>query len=317
MYNKNADKISYDDLKILLKQTLKENQAVKDEISKMKRMYEDLLYNLDDDNFSGRFLKEKDGMKTKITANEEGITAVVSKTSDMENRINGNYEELSSRISQTAESISTEVKKILNLSGAIAVDSISDMTDTSKIYALKSFDGLGQPVYNDYYAYNFISEEFEKLSDDTIYSFFEQTADGFRLKGDVLINGNLVRTIDESGNILEFNNGFFNMLIPDNTDIPKMQIGFGVNDEGVSNPYILLGAGDGNTDLNIHGYPLKSGTGLIYKHSGGMQINYTTGGLSVMGLDFSEDNALHIYGDVIFDGSVNLGDSVSATAVFG
>lgn len=288
-----------------------------DEVCKMKRMYEDLLYNLDDDNFSGRFLKEKDGMKTKITANEKGITAVVGKIKDTEDSINGNYEELSSRISQTAESISTEVKRVLNLSGAIAVDSVSDMTDTGKIYALKGFDGLGHPVYKDYYAYNFISGEFELLSSDTVYSFFEQTADGFKIRGDVLINGNLVRTTDTNGNILEFNNGFFNMLVPDNADTPKMQIGFGTDDENVANPYIIFGAGDGNTDLNIHGYPLKSGTGLIYKHSGGMQINYTTRGLEIMGFDFSEDNTLRIYGDVVFDGSVNLGESVSATAVFG
>lgn len=291
--------------------------ALTDRIERMKRMYEDLLYNLDDDNFSGRFLKEKDGMKTKITANEKGITAAVSKINDTEDSTNRNYEELSSRISQTAESISTEVKRVLNLSGAVAVDSVSDMTDTGKIYALKSFDGLGQPVYNDYYAYNFISGEFERLSDDTVYSFFEQTADGFKIRGDVLINGNLVRTTDTNGNILEFNNGFFNMLVPDNTDMPKMQIGFGVNDENVANPFIIFGSGDGNTDLNIHGYPLKSGTGLIYKHSDGMQINYTTGGLKIMGFEFSEDNTLRIYGDVVFDGSVNLGDSVSATAVFG
>lgn len=61
------------------KQLRNEVQLLRDELAIFKRKYEDLLYNLDDDNFSSRFIKEKGDMKTAIeqTAEEIKLSASV------------------------------------------------------------------------------------------------------------------------------------------------------------------------------------------------------------------------------------------------
>ena len=52
------------------KQLRNEVQLLRDELAIMKRKYEDIIYNLDTDNFSSRFVKEQGDMKTaiKVTA---------------------------------------------------------------------------------------------------------------------------------------------------------------------------------------------------------------------------------------------------------
>ncbi len=109
------------------KQLRKEVQLLRDELAIMQRKYEDILYNLDDDNFSGRFLKEKDNMKTSIEITAEGIKTKVSNadfesaktqlanqiTSEVTNRTNADNE-LSTRITQTANTIESEVTNRTN-----------------------------------------------------------------------------------------------------------------------------------------------------------------------------------------------------------
>ena len=55
------------------KQLRNEVQLLRDELAIFKRKYEDLLYNLDDENFSSRFIKEKGAMKTAIEQTAEEI----------------------------------------------------------------------------------------------------------------------------------------------------------------------------------------------------------------------------------------------------
>ena len=76
-------------------------QTLSDELAIMKRKYEDIIYNLDTDNFSSRFVKEQGDMKTAIEVTAKGIKSMVSK------------EDLKaySTIEQTAEKISSTVKK--------------------------------------------------------------------------------------------------------------------------------------------------------------------------------------------------------------
>ena len=45
-----------------MKQLRNEVQALRDELAIFKRKYEDVIYNLDTDNFSGRFIKEQANM---------------------------------------------------------------------------------------------------------------------------------------------------------------------------------------------------------------------------------------------------------------
>ena len=87
-----------------MKQLRNEVQALRDELAIFKRKYEDVIYNLDTDNFSGRFIKEQDNMKTSIEVTAKGIKSMVSKE-EMES-----FKE--STISQTAEQIKIEVSKV-------------------------------------------------------------------------------------------------------------------------------------------------------------------------------------------------------------
>ena len=99
-----SDNISKMDVKQLRNQV----QLLSDQFAIMKRKYEDIIYNLDDDNFSSRFVKEKGEMRTAIEINAEGIKTKVSKE-DLDNSLS-QY----STISQTAEQISTAVVSINN-----------------------------------------------------------------------------------------------------------------------------------------------------------------------------------------------------------
>ena len=87
-----------------MKKLRNEVQLLRDELAIMKRKYEDIIYNLDTDNFSSRFVKEQDNMKTAIEVTAEGIKTKVSKE-EMES-----FKE--STISQTAEQIKIEVSKV-------------------------------------------------------------------------------------------------------------------------------------------------------------------------------------------------------------
>jgi hypothetical protein len=88
-----------------LKQLRNEVQLLRDELAIMKRKYEDIIYNLDTDNFSSRFVKEQGNMRTAIEVTAEGIKTKVSK------------EDFESEKTQTAEKIESVVK---------------DMTDADK-----------------------------------------------------------------------------------------------------------------------------------------------------------------------------------------
>ena len=105
------------------KQLKNEVQSLRDELAIMKRKYEDIIYNLDDDNFSSRFVKEKGEMRTAIEINAEGIKTKVSnkefestktqtaqKIESEVKKLSDADKELSSKITQTADTIRAEVK---------------------------------------------------------------------------------------------------------------------------------------------------------------------------------------------------------------
>ena len=89
-----------------VKQLRNEVQLLRDELAIMKRQYEDIIYNLDTENFSSRFVKEQGNMKTAIEINAKGIKTKVS-NEDL-NKSLSNY----STIEQTAEKIKTEVESV-------------------------------------------------------------------------------------------------------------------------------------------------------------------------------------------------------------
>ncbi len=193
---------------------------LEDIIAKMKRIYDDILENLDESNFSSEMIKEKDDMKASLTVAADKIESVVEKVdgntaniSKIEQtaekiqstvaRYSGDTEELKTQITQTAEKIESvaedvsgsnerisEIEQtaekiestVTNRFGDVVVlDSEDDeKSDRSKVY-----------FYNGtYYYYNALSEEWEETEDEFVKSTFTQTKDGFRLEGDVEINGN-------------------------------------------------------------------------------------------------------------------------------
>lgn len=173
------------------KQLRNEVQLLRDELAIMKRKYEDIIYNLDTDNFSSRFVKEQGDMRTAIEINAEGISTKVSKD-EMDKY---------STIQQTAESIQSVVSKGAKLNEAIPIDSLEKLKAegyTEEIYVIKEYtqneDGKNVVKSETYYYFNDITKQWEVLSGDSIYTVFSQTPEGFALKGNVQVDGSCVLT---------------------------------------------------------------------------------------------------------------------------
>ena len=160
-----------------LKKLRNEVQLLRDELAIMKRKYEDIIYNLDTDNFSSRFVKEQGDMRTAIQITAEGVESKVSK------------EDFESTIQQTADSISSIVSEFVDVSQAVEVTSPDGFTDKSKIYVIRTNDT------ETFYYYNSLSNKWEIVKDSgMINSLFEQTEDGFKLKGTVKVDGSCILT---------------------------------------------------------------------------------------------------------------------------
>lgn len=183
--------------KMSFKQLREEVQLLRDELAIFKRKYEDIIYNLDNDNFSGSLIKEKEGMKTSIEQTEESITLHAEKIKKNEQNV-ANLKVTADKIStevtsvkqdvatnktlieQTEESIMSTVSSVFN--EITKVNSKTAMTDPGKIYTLDDVN----------YHYNRITEKWEPIEGNSIASSFIQTIDGFELSGDVKISGDAI-----------------------------------------------------------------------------------------------------------------------------
>lgn len=181
MREENISKMNFKELRT-------EVQLLRDELAIFKRKYEDAIYNLDSDNFGKSFAVEQNNMKAQISISAEAIKTMVSDT-DLENALS-KY----STITQTADAIQTVVSKGASLDEAIAVSSLSEATDTEAIYVIQETDYNGKLLSETYYYFNDLTKQWEILSGDSIYTVFNQTAEGFSLKGNVVIDGNAVVT---------------------------------------------------------------------------------------------------------------------------
>lgn len=179
------------------KELKNEVQSLRDELAMMKRKYEDILFNLGDENFSGAIIKEKNDMRTQISVNASGIETKVS-----HDDLNGKLEKYST-IEQTADAITSVVSKKANLKDAQEVTKKDEMTDKEKIYVMRRYNSKNEIVSETYYYFNKLSKKWEILSGEDIHSVFNQTAEGFEMKGNVLIDGDTVitRNLKLSGNV--------------------------------------------------------------------------------------------------------------------
>ena len=206
-----------------------EVQRLSDLVESLKRNYDDLLYNLDDDNLSEGLIKEKKGMKASIKVNADSIVSKVS-AADVDTKLT-NYSTitqtatsiasevtarqnadsaLSTSITQTATSIASEVTARQNADSALStsitqtataitsvvqanysnpvtITSIADpdnRTDKSKLYYYS--------VTKVYYFWS--GSNWESTTQANFGTVFEQTTTGFKLKGNVTIDGSLIAT---------------------------------------------------------------------------------------------------------------------------
>ncbi len=194
---KNIEDMNFDELR----QTVSDMRA---ELTKYKKLLD--LYLEDAENSAlGKTLKLENGkLKTQIKAIAGEIATKVS-NGDMESAITQNASEiltevaniektLKSEIAINENKIRTYVAKTSDLSGAIEVTSTSKFRNTEKIYVIRKYDDDDTTITSEtYYYYNSISEDWEQLSDGgCIYSVFEQTTDGFKMRGNVKISGDLI-----------------------------------------------------------------------------------------------------------------------------
>ena len=150
-----------------VKQLRNEVQLLCDELSIMQRKYEDILYNLDTDNFSSRFVKEQGDMKTAIEVTAEGIKTMVSK------------DEFQSEMKQVADEISLSVSA---LGDEISSLSVSTSGIRSKVNNIEDGEFNG-------------------------YTLFEQTGSKFSFTGNVEISGDAVAGGTISGSALKNSRG--------------------------------------------------------------------------------------------------------------
>lgn len=184
------------------KQLRNEVQLLRDELAIMKRKYEDIIYNLDDDNFSSRFVKEKNDMRTAIEVTAEGIKTKVSR------------EDLKaySTIEQTAEQIKSTVTKeyvVDKLDGEIVTNAILSSQIAQKadeIYlsvsqefetkdnANSNYKDLSDSISSVSIKANSISTRVGNVEDGEFngYTLFEQTGSKFSFTGNVEISGDAI-----------------------------------------------------------------------------------------------------------------------------
>ena len=126
--------------KMDFKQLRNEVQLLRDELALFKRKSEDLLYNLDADNFSGGFRKEQDNMKAQMKITAEAIKLMVSDT-DLQKELQ-NY----STIEMTSKAITAEVSKVnenLKSYSTIEMTSKAITAEVSKVNEnLKSYSTI-------------------------------------------------------------------------------------------------------------------------------------------------------------------------------
>ncbi len=173
------------------KELRNEVQLLRDELAIMKRKYEDILYNLDEDNFSSRFVKEKDNLKTAITQTEKEIKLQAS-------AIDENTSAISS-LSITAKNITSRVEQTeddLNAYAEIALTSDEVYSIVSTEYIKERVDGeyaTSDDIYTLQTSINQNAESITMIVSDSgsgEESIFKQTADGgFEMSGAVKITG--------------------------------------------------------------------------------------------------------------------------------
>ena len=251
--------------KMDFKQLRKEVQLLRDELALMQRKYEDILYNLDNENFSSQILQEKDDMKGDIEINAKSIKTKVSS------------EEFESTITQVDNKIETEVSKTISVQFNSDEDpnERNDLTESQK-EMLCNYKGK-------LYYYNNISKEWKEYDYKGVNSKFIQTADGFEFTNDVRIDAGLIVNEVRCTKLYSKGNddGYSQMnssglVVFDKYGNEKIGLEYicgNGEDEETAYPFLKLGVG-GNYKNEAAGCILKLGRGLWIGDNRGGFLSY-------------------------------------------
>lgn len=120
---------------------------------------------------------------------EDAENSALGKTLKLENG------KLKTQIKAVAGELATNVTKEIDVSNAIPTDEIpteSGNYDTGSIYKhTETVDGEKETTY---YYYNTITKKWDVVTNFSLMSVFQQTPEGFRLKGDVKVDGSCILT---------------------------------------------------------------------------------------------------------------------------
>jgi hypothetical protein len=278
----------YDINKMDFKQLRGEVQRLRDELAIFRRKFEDIIYNLDSDNFSSALIEKGENMQTSIEQTEESITLHAEKIAGTESavaafrvsanersskveKVNGEVSRLSSNVSQTASSLKSVVAAVY--SNPVEVHTFNPgSADKNKIY----FDTSSSK----YYYYD--GTAWRSTTNANFGSVFEQTAEGFRLKGHVEI-----ASADEANNKVMFKDGHVLLAPNGDEDRVKMRIGFN-DDSDTRDPFIQFGEGSSGTSSEVIGLPTTKGTGLIYKSGTQFKILFFASNGDTLGVYFQD-----------------------------
>lgn len=167
------------------------------ELTKYKRLINMISEDIENSSFGRSILLQNGKLATEIKVLAGKVESAVTD------------EDMESVITHTANEVAMKVGRGFDVSDAEATTTIPTADgdfDTKTIYkyteTVTDDDGTGREVVT-YYFYDETLERWCPIEGDSIYSVFEQTATGFKLKGNVVIDGNTVVTenLKLSGNV--------------------------------------------------------------------------------------------------------------------
>ena len=201
-------------------------------------------------------INEVDQQKySTIEQTAEKIATSVSETKQYVDEKLGDVELTNyTTIEQTADSIRTLAARQVDIKNATKVTDPNQMTDENKVYKMLYTDNKGI-TSEKYYYYSDIADDWIPFQADNIYTIFEQTAEGFEFKGNVVIDGDAVVTknlkaqkiVSQDGNEIALLTITYNdndISFPDLTYYGKVndeyQELFGIRYDGTGTSYIRL-----------------------------------------------------------------------------
>lgn len=293
--------------KMNFKQLRNEVQELRDELARFKRAYNDTIENLDDSNLSEYLIKEKEGMKTEIEVSADGIKALVVKSDELGNRcttieatadkiqtqVTKNQENIGkfdSKLTQTAEEITAEVTAVKEdvgeFNSKIEQTKGSITTAVNAAYSnpveVNNFNNVSSKIKSVIYYdtttnlyWHYDGEKWVSGSNANFGTVFEQTADGFKMRGNVRItkiaqvDGNLkigdASTDNEQRSII-FNSGA-NISTLDGGAAGKTGIGINASVIYLTQAPNKIYVGTSGSSVTLENYVKNNGGG-----SGGIAV---------------------------------------------